>query len=196
MKTLLAFVCFAAASPVLGQPLSIVNVQAPNVNFVFHPGGVVTVRDDTAFIWKSGFLQSRNFPGAAGAPAAGLYVYEYRIDLRNVTGTTAIPFIRSLTVDVGPIVKRDFNGDRKPDDVFVVTQGGLGTIGLLSAVRTGNTIEFTFSAPISGGGSPGTGQSSFFFGLLSKYPPHEVTASAANNLGAPLVLNARAPNHL
>lgn len=194
MKKLFALLLLAA--PVLvAQPLSVVNVKAPDVNYVFNPSGTVTVQDLSTPIWKSGFLQSRNFQGAAGAPAAKLYVYEYRIDLRNVVGVTAIPFITSLTVDIGPTVKLDFNGDKKLDDVFVVTKGGLGTIGLSSAVRIGNNIKFTFSSPVSGGSFPGNGQTSFFFGVVSKYPRKTVTASAPNNLGGPLALNAWAPAH-
>lgn len=183
------------ATSAAAQPLSIVNVQAPNVNFVFNPTGVVTVQDLTAPVWTSGFLQSRNFSGAAGAPAAGLYVYEYRVDLTNVVGITAIPSIFSISVDIGPNVPLDFNGDKKPDDVFVVTKGGLGTIGLMSATRSGNTVKFVFSSPVSGGASAGKGQTSFFFGFVSRYPRREVKASAPNNMGAPLLLKAWAPKH-
>jgi len=190
------FVLMLWIAPVLGaQPLTVVNVQAPSVNFVFNPSGSIPVQDHSSPIWKAGFLQSRNFRGAAGAPAARLYVYEYRVDLRNVTGITAIPFITSLTVDIGPNVKLDFNGDKKADDVFVITKGGMGTIGLSSAVRSGNQVKFTFTSPIGGGSSPGKGQSSFFFGLVSKYPRGTVTATAPNNLGAALSLKAWAPAH-
>lgn len=184
-----------AGCPLFAQPLSIVTVQAPNVNFVFNPSGIVTVQDSTAAIWTKGFLQSRNFQGAAGAPAAGLYVYEYRVDLRNVAGITALPAISSLTVDVGPNLRLDFNGDRKPDDVFVITKGGLGTIGLASAMRSGNDVKFRFTSPVSSGASPGKGDTSFFFGIVSRYPRRMVKASAATNLTAPLLLNAGAPNH-
>ena len=184
------------AAPLLAaQPLRIVSVQAPNVNFVFNPSGTIVVQDLSAKIWTNGFLQSRNFQGAAGAPAKGLYVYEYRVDLRNEVGVVAIPFITSLTVDIGPNVALDFNGDRKLDDVFVITKGGMGTIGLASAVRSGNHVKFTFASPVGGGGSPGKGESSFFFGIVSKYPRKTVTATAPNNMGAALSLKAWAPAH-
>lgn len=186
---------FLAAPAVLAQPLSVVNVQAPNVNFVFNPTGKVTVQDFTSPIWGGGFLQSRNFQGAKGAPAAGLYVYEYRIDLRNAVGITSIRQIFSLTVDVGPTVKLDFNGDKKLDDVFVVTKGGLGNVKLKSAVRAGNNITFTFDGGVGEGSAPGKGDSSFFFGVVAKYPRRTVNASAANSAGPLLVLKARAPNH-
>ena len=193
-KALLVLVSLAAPA-LLAQPLSVVNVQAPNVNFVFNPSGKVTVQDLSSPIWNGGFLQSRNFQGARGAPAAGLYVYEYRIDLRNVAGITVIPQIFAMTVDIGPTVKLDFNGDQQLDDVFVVTKGGLGNVALKSAVRSGNQITFTFSAPIGGGAAPGKGDSSFFFGVVSKYPRQTVSVSPSSNMGGNLLLKAWAPKH-
>jgi hypothetical protein len=187
---------FILAVPVLSaQPLKVVNVGAPAINCVFNPTCKVTVTDLSAPIWTTGFLQSRYYQGAAGAPAAGKHVYEYRVDLRNVVGAVAIPFITSLTLNIGPTQKFDFNGDGKLDDVFVTTKGGIGTIALSSAVRSGNNITFTFASPVSGGAAPGKGDSSFFFGVVSNYGKHNVTASAPNNLGPALLLNAWAPNH-
>jgi hypothetical protein len=195
IRKTLAALCFVAAPVLVAQPLSVVKVQAPTVNFVFNPSGTIVVQDLSSKIWTNGFLQSRNFQGAAGAPAKGLYVYEYRVDLRNEVGIVAIPSIFSLTVDIGPNVQLDFNGDKKLDDVFVITQGGMGTIGLASAVRTGNNVKFTFVSPVSGGGSPGKGDSSFFFGIVSKYPRKTVIATAPNSMGAALSLKAWAPSH-
>ncbi|MEO8034655.1 MAG: hypothetical protein ABI837_09495 [Acidobacteriota bacterium] len=195
MKKVLLFLGLLTAFPLIAQPLQVVTVGAPAINCVFNPTCKVTVSDLSAPIWTSGFLQSRNYRGAAGAPAAGRYVYEYRIDLRNVVGVTAIPYITSLTVNIGPTLKYDFNGDGHLDDVFVVTSGGLGTAGLSSAVRAGNNIRFTFTPPVAGGGTPGAGASTFFFGVVSRYPRHNVTAHAPNNVGPALALNAWAPNH-
>jgi hypothetical protein len=188
-------VILIVAGAALAQPLSVVNVQAPNVNFVFNPSGTVTVQDLSSPIWVNGFLQSRNFKGAAGAPAAGLYVYEYRVDLRNVVGITFIPQIFSMKVNIGPIVKLDYNGDKKLDDVFQITKGGMGNIKLKSAVRSGNDITFTFDPAVSAGSSPGKGDSSFFFGVVSKYPRTTVKVSPANNAGGVLLLDAWAPKH-
>lgn len=195
IRKTLAALCFLAAPVLLAQPMRVVNVQAPNVNFVFNPSGTIVVQDLSAKIWTSGFLQSRNFQGAAGAPAKGLWVYEYRVDLRNEVGILAIPSIFSVTVDIGPNVPLDFNGDKKLDDVFVITMGGMGTIGLASAVRTGNDVKLTFASPVDGGGSPGTGESSFFFGIVSKYPRKTVLATAPNSMGPALSLKAWAPAH-
>lgn len=195
MKRTLFVLLLAAAPALVAQPLKIVKVGAPAINCVFNPTCKVTVSDLSAAIWTNGFLQSRYYRASAGAPAAGYYVYEYRIDLRQVAGITFIPYITSLTVNFGANTKFDFNGDGSKDDVFVVTSGGLGNIGVKSAVRSGNNITFTFNPPVAGGSAPGKGDSTFFFGLVSKYPKHNVTASAANNAGGPLMLKAWAPAH-
>lgn len=167
MKRIVALLAFAL--PLAAQPLKVVTVSAPAVNFVFNPTGVITVSDKTSPVFAPGFLQSRTFQGASGAPAAGLYVYEYRIDLRNSVGITSIPFVSSMTVSFGPNVPLDFDKDGKPDDVFVITKGGLGNIGVASATRlNASEIKFVFNPPVAGGASAGKGDSTFFFGLVSK----------------------------
>ena len=184
------------ASSLFAQQLAIVNVQAPAVNYVFDPSGTISVQDFSAKIWTSGFLQSRTFRGSARAPAKGLYVYEYRVDLQRWNGgLQPAGEITSLTIDIGPNVKLDFDGDRKLDDIFVITKGGMGSIGLVSAVRTGNAVTFTFTTPVSEGASAGKGESSFFFGIVSKHPRKTVIASVANSTGAPLSLKAWAPGY-
>src|SRR6478672_3209215 len=83
---ILRVVAGAAAALALGaaaartQPLTVVEVNAPAVNCVFHPACTITVSDSVGFIPlpylvapKTAFLQSRTFSGAAGTPpqAAG-----------------------------------------------------------------------------------------------------------------------------
>lgn len=195
MKKLLGSCLILFATAALAQPLSIVTVSTPAINCVFNPACKVTVQDLSSPIWVKGFLQSRNYQAAPGSPAAGFWVYEYRIDLRDVVGITSIPFITTLTINFGPDAKFDFNGDGVKDDVFVVTKGGLGNVGLLSAVRSGPNITFTFKPPVGGGSAPGKGDSTFFFGLVSKFPRHVVITSANNSLGPPLTPKAWTPNH-
>jgi hypothetical protein len=197
MKRTLAILLLVAPA-VVAAPLRVVNVNAPAVNHVFSPSGIVTVTDTSAAIWGGGFLQSRYYQALPGSPAAGKYVYEYRVDLRNSVGTLAIGAITSITVNFGPnVTTLDFNGDHMADDVFVVTSGGLGSVGLASAIRSGNSITFNFAGGgVAQGGSPGRGQSSYFFGIVSTHPKHNVTVSAANTLGAPLSLAAWAPAYL
>lgn len=194
-KLHIALLLFASQS-LLACALSVVSVNAPAVNTVFDPSGTIPVQDHTAPIWTSGFLQSRSFQGVTGAPAAGMYGYEYRIDLREVAGILSIPYITSLEVDFGPHVNTlDFNGDGTRDDVYVVTSGGLGNVGVSSATKSGNVITFRFDPPVAGGASPGRGDSTFFFGVVSTHPRREITASANNNQGPPLALSAWAPSY-
>ena len=179
-------------------PLKVVNVGAPAINCVFDPSCTVTVTDTTAPIpipaGGTNFLQSRTFVGMPGAPANGLYVYEYRIDLRNALGITYIPCLSSMSIEFGPVVSTlDYNGDGEADQVYVITSGGLGSIGLASAEKEDNTITFTFSAPVCAGGHPGDGQSTFFFGLVSTQPPVNTTAKVKETTGSVYEVQARAP---
>lgn len=179
-------------------PLKVVNVSAPAINCVFNPTCTVVVNDTSDNVSMStggtGFLQSRTYPGATGSPAAGLFAYEYRLDLRNAVGATAISCIDWVSMSFGPVVSNlDFNGDQKPDQVFVVTGGGIGTIGIASTVQTGSVIRFKFTAPVCEGGAPGRGDSSFFWGLVSKTPSQFVTATLHESGGVTHMVKARSP---
>lgn len=179
-------------------PLKVVNVAAPAINCVFDSSCTVTVTDTTAPIpipaGGTNFLQSRTFVGMPGAPANGLYAYEYRIDLRNALGITYIPCLSSMTIEFGPVVGTlDYDGDDSADQVYVVTSGGLGSVGLASAEKDGNNVTFNFSPSVCAGGSPGTGQSSYFFGLVSTQPPRNMNATVKETTGSVYDVEARAP---
>jgi len=189
--------CFAPIV-VAAAPLKVVNVSAPAINCVFNPTCTVTVNDTSDNVTLSaggtGFLQSRTYRGAAGSPAAGLFAYEYRLDLRNAVGALNIACINWMTISFGPVVgSLNYGGDARPDQVFVVTGGGIGTIGIASAIQTGSNIRFNFTSPICEGGAPGKGDSSFFWGLVSKQPPKFVTATLHEPGGATHVVKARSP---
>lgn len=178
--------------------LSIVNVNAPAVNCVFDPTCKILVSDSTATIPLAtdgtNFLQSRTFVGKPGSPANGLYGYEYRVDLRNAIGITDIPCVSNMTIDFGSVVSTlDYDGDGNADQVYVITGGGLGSVGLSSAEQNGNEITFSFDPSVCAGGSPGSGQSSFFFGLTSTQPPNSVTAKVMEVTGLEYSVQARAP---
>jgi len=183
---------------VTAVPLKVVNVGAPAINCVFNPPCTVTVSDTVSNVPMSaggtGRLQSRTYKGMPGSPANGLFAYEYRLDLTNAVGLTNIACIDWMTISFGPVVSTlNYGGDAKPDQVFVVTSGGLGTIGLASAIQTGSNIKFTFSSPVCEGGAPGKGDTSFFWGLVSKQPPKSVTATLHETGGATHVVKARSP---
>ena len=194
--SLALLLCFAPVA-IAAAPLRVVSVSAPAINCVFNPSCTVSVQDSSDNIPMStggtGFFQSRTFVGAPGAPAPWANVYEYRIDLRNAVGATAISCIDWMKFDFGEVASLDFNSDSRPDQVFVVTGGGIGTIGIASAIQTGNNIKFNFTSPICSGGAPGKGDSSFFWGLVSKTSPKLVSATLHEAGGATHVVKTRSP---
>lgn len=194
----LAAMGVAAAACPSPTPLTIAHVAAPPINCVFNPACKVTVIDTVAAIPLPGIsgqavLQSRTYDGAPGAPAAGLTAYEYRIDLTQAVGIVNIPCINTLAIDFGPVVSTlHYSGGPNPEQVFVTTQGGLGTIAPVTAVQSGRTITFTFNPGVCAGGAPGKGDTTFFFGLASTHPPQAITAKVTATGGA-LSVSARAP---
>jgi hypothetical protein len=198
-KLLLTVILFTAFTAAQAQPLRVVNVSAPAINCLFDPSCRVVVDDttDDAPLPLSGrhFLQTRTFRGVRGSAAEGLYVYEYRLDLRNATGLTYLPCMTSLTVNFGAVVGNlDFDGDgKKGDQVFVVTRGGLGSVALASVEKKGDSITFNFDQRVCAGGRPGEGQSTYFFGLVSTAPPKAGDATIREGERATYIAQARVP---
>ena len=182
-------------------PLSVVKVAAPDINCVFETDCTVIVTDSVGNIALpniSGIarLQSRTFAGQPGAPGAGNTAYEYRVDLTQATALGDVACVTALDVDFGPVTKLQYNKVGPTDDVFVVTKGGLGTIGLASAVQNGNIITFTFSQPVCAADSSGPGHTTFFFGLASTHPPKGIAAAIeAPGVFPDIDVKARAPSH-
>lgn len=204
MKTVSVGLCMAAivatAPAAQAAPLSIVAVAAPPINCVFNTTCTVTVTDtvDTiavpAGLWSgTARLQSRTFTGAPGAPAAGKTGYEYRVDLTQAVSDGEAPCVTDLAVDFGPVTKLQYNNGGPLDDVYVVTKGGLGRVGLFAVDETGGVITFTFNQPVCAGPTPGSGHTTFFFGLTSAHPPKSVTANASVPGLLPVDVKARAP---
>jgi hypothetical protein len=202
IKWVLAIVLLAsllAASRLAeAQVLSVVNVSAPAINCVFSTSCTTSGIDTSSSIplpgsTSGGFLQSRTIVGRTGAPAAGFTAYLYRVDLTNAIGITNIPCVTSVKIPFGPVSSFQYNGTGPLDQVFVVTGGGSGTIGLSSAVQSGDDITFTFSSPVCAGGGP-PGASSFFFGLTSTRVPSSKASVVTHTAGGPLSIGVRAPN--
>jgi hypothetical protein len=197
MKKLAATLIALAALPLLAQALAlrIVNVNAPSVNYVFNHTGTVTVTDKTSPVLVDGFVQSRIYRSEATSPARGQYVYEYRVDLTNVLSITAPQWVSDLSLDFGPAATLDYNRDRRAvEQVFVVTSGGLGSVGLSSATQSPSGTFFNFSSRIYSGASRGRGQSSYFFGLVSAYPPRVINGHVTTQAGVQTV-SVYAPAH-
>jgi hypothetical protein len=186
-----------SGSTLQAQPLRVVEVSAERLNCLFDPSCRVSGQDTTDAIpipaRGPNFLQSRTLIGRRGSAAAGLYIYEYRVDLRRAVGLANIPCLNSMSLSFGPIVNTlDFDGNGDVgDQVFVLTKGGLGTVGLASAGKAGNVITFQFSSPVCAGGRPGDGQSTFFFGLVSTHLPGPTTARLLDSSGTAYEARAR-----
>lgn len=190
MVVLVVLTAFAA--PLMA--LNVVNTSAPAVNYVFSPTGSVSVTDMTSPVLTNGFLQSRIFQGQPGSPAAGKWVYEYRLDLRNVVGILSIPYVTDVAIPFGTPRSYDYNFDgNATDQVFVISSGGMGTKGLSGATTWGSYIFFTFAGNVYGGGSPGNGESSYFWGVVSDYAPVVKTGYVYHDSGYQTV-SVYAPN--
>lgn len=74
--------------------------------------------------------------------------------------------------------------------MFVVTQGGLGSVGIQSAEQDGDVITFTFDKYLC------PGQTSYFFGLAAQKTPVMSTATMfAIGPMAFIQTEARVPQH-
>jgi hypothetical protein len=181
-------------------PLQIVEVSAPDIYCEFDADCMVTptnfpgrfVVPDTTGV---AVLWSRLLPvGEPETPGKGLYAYLYQFDLRKLVGTTFSACIQALSVDFGPVVPLDYNGDRLLDHVFVMTKNSPGTIAPAAAEQTNGTITFYFRQPVCPAFPEKAGDRTFFFGLASPNPATVVTAQAWDMRGAGITLDARAPS--
>ncbi|MFF0431560.1 M64 family metallopeptidase [Streptomyces sp. NPDC004327] len=177
----------------------VVEVRAPDINYVFDPSGTVVVNDiapaiQLAGTTGSGFLQSRLFPrGVAGTVGAGKYPYEYRVSMTEVSGPLPASAVRTLSLDFGPLTRLAFDGTGG-SDCYVVTQGGLGTVRPASVTQRGDRLTIDFGIPgVPAGNGPGSGQTSFFIGFASDYPPRDTTAQITDGAGNTHTLPTRAP---
>jgi hypothetical protein len=187
---LLAAAALLAPGSAHAALLTVVDVAAPAVNCVFDADCSVVVNDSTGTLQytplgEGAFVQTRAYPGDVGAPGAGTTAYLYRVDL--VQGVASTECLVGMVVDFGPVTKLTYPSNQ-PADVFVITQGGVGSVGIASAEQDGDVITFTFSAPLC------AGQSSYFFGLAAAGPPQSSTATLFGYGSPPFVqTGARAP---
>jgi hypothetical protein len=107
----------------------------------------------------------------------------------------ALECMGGVVINFGPVAKLPFK-DNTPADVYVVTQGGLGTIGLASAEQDGDIITFTFAKMLCVTGPPNAANTTFFFGLASAHPPTTITAGVFGTGDPPyFAVPASAPKH-
>lgn len=177
-----------------------VKVSASTVYCLFDPSCAVAVTNSSTVpipmeILGKAVVESRTFAGKPGTPAAGLYGYEYRIDLEQGAETVVeveefgkvkyMPCLSSIIFDFGPIVDTlDYNGDGQTDElIYVVSQGGPGKASLGFVQRFHGRLTFNFDSPICVGGQNHPGDSTFFFGLVSTKPPRLVDATIKETAG-------------
>lgn len=146
------------------------------VNCVFttsSPCTVYVTDHVSTFMGGAARLQSRIHQGEAGSTAAGKWAYRYRIDLTQVAGITYPPHADELAISYfGPMRNYDYNFDANANDhVFNVTSGGVGSKPVTSSFINGVWTHFRLNSPVYAGSYPGGGESSYFFGIVSDYPP-------------------------
>jgi hypothetical protein len=188
------------ASAVEAKPLKIVTVGAPAINCVFNPTCKLTVTDssgnlDMPFLATPGtaWLQSRTFTGEPGTPGAGLTAYEYRLSMTQAAGLGDC--VLGLVLDFGPVTQLPYTPGTL-SDVYVVTAGGVGTVGLKSADQEGNIITFEFDKPLCVPPVPSSTATTFFFGLASPNTPKAISAGVfAPGRPRYYAVDARVPNH-
>ena len=181
------------------QVLKVVEVGAPAINCVFQTDCTIPVTDTTGNILLptlmpgTAWLQSRTFAGEAGAPGVGTTGYEYRISLTQASGSSEC--IISFNLNFGPHKQLPYKSGQLAD-IFVVTTGGLGTIGLKSAIRFDDVIVFELAKPLCGDGLPDVKRTTFFFGLAATAAPMHVTAQFSVTGTTPFyTADARVPTH-
>lgn len=165
-KALIALAFALAPAAAVAGPVTVVDVNAPAVNCVFATSCTNVVNDSVGTFTPptelgNARLQSRTYPGLAPAPAAGLLAYEYRIDLTSVAAPVAAICVTKMMIRTGIIDALPYPpGALK--QVFVITSGGLGSVGVAAVLQSGNMTTFTF-----GGSGVCPGKTSFFFGYAS-----------------------------
>jgi hypothetical protein len=177
-----------------GTRRAMVEVRAPDINRIFDPSGVLMVIQDFTPPIRldgatgEGFLQSRLLPpGVAGTIGQGMHPYDYRVDMTEVSGPLPASAVRTFSLDFGPIAPLNYTG-AGASEVYVITQGGLGTVRPASVTQFRNQLTIHF-----GNSGVPAGQTSFFMGLASSHPPRDTTAQITDGAGNVYSIAAKAP---
>jgi hypothetical protein len=190
----------ALTAPAFGQTLTIVKVDGPAINCLFGAQCSIAPNDEFAEIalavQRKAFLMSRTFVAGANTHASGNTAYQYRVDTGSAIPIGDSACVLNVTIDIGPISKLHYDPDLPAGDVYVITKGvPANQVGLLSAVKSGNNVTFSFDRPVCASTSGVNGDTSFFFGLASRSSPHgvkaEVDAAGSDNIP----VKAFAPKH-
>ena len=190
----------STAAPIRSKPLAVVGAAAPDKNCIYFENCSVTVSDCSASFGipssSSGeaFLQSRRSAnrGETGAPAQGLYMYEYRLSLTAVVAPMGSPCVTRVQVEVGrDFVELDYNFDGQKEPMYEIRQGGLGDVRITAATLiSGKDLVLEFAnAGIC------AGQTSYFIGFSSARKPRRmVPATAVLDDGSEIELDGCGPS--
>jgi hypothetical protein len=200
LYTTIATAFVAASTAASAGKLNFVEVGAPAVNCVFSANCTITVTDSVGQVPlanlnkpNTAWLQSRTFTGAAGTSSAGKTGYEYRLDMTQASGS--LECINGIVVNFGPLTQLPYKNNQ-PTDGYVITQGGLGSIGLGDVEQDADVITFNFAKPMCATEQVNAALTTFFFGLASVNPPVAISAGVfATGLQPYFSIPARAPKH-
>lgn len=189
----------AAPLAASANPLKVVSIDGAAEACVFNTQCHVTVSDSTApiaiqLIATPGttWLQSRTYVGGAGSPGAGKTAYEYRVSFTQAAGVGCVD---GMVLNFGQIAQLPYKNGQLAD-VYVITTGGVGTVGIASADQTGDVIQFQFSKQLCVSPAPDQAATTFFFGMAATQSPMLVSAQLYGPGEPPIyAVGARAPNH-
>ena len=194
-----AILLFAMFAPATAAPLTVVNVDGETVSCDFNITCEVVATDTFGkYPPSSGYtghpkLWTRTFQGGPGSLGDGLNAFEYQADFTHAHAATDINCAVDVTIKTGPIKRLNYDGSGKAD-IYVITTGGTGTIGLASAVRNGAHVTFTFTTPVCPENGTAPGQLSFYFGFASPNAPVARHAQSSLTFGGGTVnVKARVP---
>lgn len=211
MKTAMLLVAAAVLVPTMlhAQSLQFKNVT-PGIYCRFSPDCHVASidRKSSATVTNlavSCILRSRSFAaanaGGAYGGSADVYGYEYQVTLNNdgENGTNFVA-IKSLALNFGYVETFAF-GNHASNQVWVVTDGGTGSVAPTSAAFSGTNVVFNFSPPLFLGTLTNKTVSTYSFGMMSSYKPRVTSAVLAGFTQTPpdemqpfeLTLDARTP---
>lgn len=189
----------ASAGAASAAPLRVVNVDASSVLCVFNATCLVTATDTTGlYPPATGYsghpkLITRTFEGAPGSQAEGLTAYLYRVDFSKAHAETDVNCAINLRIKVPGLTRLKYDGETRAD-VFVVSTGGAGDVGISSADRVGSTVTLTFTSEVCPNGGFTANRSSFFIGMASSFAPFPYYAKSDLTFGGGTVkVKARVP---
>ena len=166
-----SLVClFGSNARAVALDLTVVTAGSPsNPACVFDLDCIVSVTDSSFPIAATGGrVQSRRYPvGEVGTPGAGYYAHVYRVNLYSADPGSEC--VREIAIPFGGIERFDYDGDGLTEDLWESTTG-LGDVSIDSAELLDDTLVVTFAGSgVCQGAFPGDGDSSYFFGLASRY---------------------------